>query len=59
MKNLQTKHYALVAGFLAASGAMLSSLHGWHEVMQPGVVGGFCIQLGILITSVFMDKPAA
>lgn len=59
MKNLGPKHYLLIAGFLAASGSLLGSLHGWDEVLKPSVLGGFAGQLGILITSVFVDKPAA
>lgn len=59
MLGLKTKHYMLVAGFLAASGTMMSGLHGWNEVMTPPVLGGFFAQLAILVTSVFVEKAEA
>lgn len=57
--RLEAKHWALIAGFLAATAAMLAGLDHWADAMKPAVIGGLLGQLAALIGSIFTGAPSS
>lgn len=57
MFNLDGKHWALIAGFLGATGGVVGALGGWSELTHPAVVGALFTQFSLLITAIYVQKP--
>jgi hypothetical protein len=54
MWRLTREHWALVAGFLAASALMVGSIEHWHEVTKTSFIAGWLFQLSTLIRTIFV-----
>lgn len=57
MLNLQTRHWMLLAGLMAAIGVQLAGLKTWAEAASPLFVGGLFGQVAVVITSIFTERP--
>lgn len=56
---LEKKHWALIAGFVSAVGAQLLVIPNWSAALTPGFAALVLIQMGLLITSIFVGAPGA
>lgn len=57
MGRLESKHWILIAGFLAATASVIGGLSHWSDLTQPSVVAGFLGQMSVLIGAVFTGAP--
>lgn len=56
--KFETKHWAVIAGMLIAVGTQIGGLeHGWHDALSPGFIGGLAIQLGTVLTAIYVGAP--
>ena len=59
MGRLEPKHWALIAAFMASTGAVLAGLETWADAAKPAIVGGLLGQMAALIGSIFTGAPSA
>jgi hypothetical protein len=57
MNRLQSKHWLLIAAFLASTAGMLAGMEHWGEVLKPGVIAGLLGQLAVQIGSLYAGAP--
>lgn len=58
MKNLNAKHYAVVAGLLVSVGMHLRGASSWQELLAVKSVGEVLVQLATVIGALYMAPPA-
>lgn len=57
--KFEKKHYAVLAGFLAAVATQLATAqHGWVDISTPGFVAGVLMQLATTISALFVGSPS-
>lgn len=55
--RLESKHWALIGGFVVAVSVMIGGLDHWSDALHPAFVAGFVAQLGVLIGALFAGAP--
>lgn len=57
MGRLESKHWALIAGFLASTATVIGGLDHWVDLLKPAVVAGLLGQTSILLGAVYAGAP--
>lgn len=58
MRQLNTEHWVLLAGFLGAIGVQVGTLEdGWAHVTSPAFVGSVLVQFSVFVRALFSEKP--
>ena len=57
MGRLEGKHWAVIVGFLASTGAVIVGLDHWGDLLTTKVAGGLIGQLASILSAVFMGAP--
>lgn len=57
MKRLEAKHWALIAGFLTSTAAVVAGLKQWGDLFTPAVIGGLMGQAATLLSALFVGAP--
>jgi hypothetical protein len=58
MTRLTAEHWALIAGFLAATATVVGGLDHWADLGKPAIVAGFLMQLAVLLRTIFAAPVA-
>lgn len=58
MRQLEPKHYAVLAALIVALGTQLAGVeHGWADVATPTFIGGTLISIGTTLAAMFVGAP--